>query len=248
MCARKIWDVREPYEPGGAVDTAVIDPGPMSPEAGVAMLQARLDLREETLADAAAVGPRLVAAFFKRAVDIVFAVVLLVILIPSLVVLALAVLIAGGRPILFRQDRVGKDGRVFRMFKFRTFPVNHVDDVHSRPLSDCPSALGRALRRTSLDELPQLWNVLRGDMSFVGPRPERPHFASRLTGQVPRYGDRHRMRGGITGLAQTNGYWGQTNIAERIRLDNDYIDNWSVRREVGIWLRTVPAVLRKLRG
>jgi len=231
-------------------DTAVIDTGPIGSEPTVATLERRLTDLSQTppVAADATVGPPLAAAVVKRTADIVLALALLLILVPSLVVLAAVVLIADGRPILFRQDRVGKHGRIFSMLKFRTFPVDHVDDVHSRPLDDCPSALGRALRRTSLDELPQLWNVLRGDMSFVGPRPERPHFASRLSAEVPRYEDRHRMRGGITGLAQTNGYWGLTDIGGRIRLDNEYIDNWSVRREVGIWVRTVPAVLRKLKG
>jgi lipopolysaccharide/colanic/teichoic acid biosynthesis glycosyltransferase len=230
-------------------DSAVVDTGPIPSEPAVAKLERRHHLRQMPPATTdAIVGPHLAAAIVKRTIDIVLALVLLLMLLPSLVLIALAVLVADGRPILFHQERVGRGGRIFRMVKFRTFPVDHVDDVHSRPLSDCPSGLGRTLRRTSLDELPQLWNVLRGDMSFVGPRPERPHFASRLGSEVPRYDDRHRMRGGITGLAQTNGYWGPTDIAERIRLDNEYIDNWSVRREIAIWVRTVPAVVRKLRG
>jgi lipopolysaccharide/colanic/teichoic acid biosynthesis glycosyltransferase len=191
-------------------------------------------------------GPGRMAALAKRLFDVGFALALLLVLTPTLLIIYLAVLIADGRPVLFRQDRVGLGGRLFAMYKFRTFPVDHVDDVHSRPLSDCPSRLGRLLRRTSLDELPQLFNVIRGDMSVVGPRPERPHFVSSLESDVPSYAERHRIRGGITGLAQTKGYWGQTDLAERVRLDNEYIDDWSVRRELGILVRTVPAVLRKL--
>jgi lipopolysaccharide/colanic/teichoic acid biosynthesis glycosyltransferase len=104
------------------------------------------------------------------------------------------------------------------------------------------------LRRTSLDELPQLFNVLRGEMSIIGPRPERPHFVAELTADVPDYDRRHRVRGGITGLAQVNGYWGPTDLVERVKLDNEYIDEWSLRRDIAIFVRTIPAVLTKVRA
>jgi lipopolysaccharide/colanic/teichoic acid biosynthesis glycosyltransferase len=106
------------------------------------------------------------------------------------------------------------------------------------------SAVGRLLRRTSLDELPQLWNILRGDMSLVGPRPERPYFVEQFSTAYPGYGDRHRMPAGLTGLAQVHGLRGDTSIADRVRFDNHYIDSWSLWQDVAIILRTVRAVFR----
>jgi lipopolysaccharide/colanic/teichoic acid biosynthesis glycosyltransferase len=184
----------------------------------------------------------------KRIFETTVALVFLVVVLPMLLVIAAAIFLTGGGPVLFRQPRVGQGGRRFTMLKFRTFPVDHVDDVQTRPLSDCPSRLGRLLRRTSLDELPQILNVVRGDMALVGPRPERPHFVESLAETVPGYEKRHRVPGGITGLAQVNGYWGETDLTERVRLDNEYIDHWSLVGDVGILIRTLPAVIRKARG
>ena len=104
--------------------------------------------------------------------------------------------------------------------------------------------MGRALRRTSLDELPQLWNVLKGDMSLVGPRPERPFFVNVFTEQFPRYMARHRVPAGLTGWAQVHGLRGDTSIADRARFDNYYIENWSMWEDVKILLRTVGQVAR----
>ena len=103
--------------------------------------------------------------------------------------------------------------------------------------------LGRFLRRTSLDELPQLWNVLRGDMTLVGPRPERPHFVEQFSEQYARYGGRHRVPAGLTGLAQVSGLRGDTPIADRARFDNYYIENWSLWLDVKVLLRTISEVL-----
>lgn len=183
----------------------------------------------------------------KRVFDIVFATMLLVLVLPMLLLIALAILLTSKGPVLFRQPRIGRGGATFTMFKFRTFPVEHVDDLHSRPLMQCPSRLGRLLRRTSLDELPQLFNVLRGDMALVGPRPERPHFVLALADRVPGYRDRHRFPAGITGLAQVNGYWGDSDIQTRVKLDNEYIDNWSFLGDLTILARTISAVVRKAR-
>lgn len=187
-------------------------------------------------------------ALRKRLFETAVAVLLLLLVLPALILISLAVLVTSGRPIFFRQPRVGKDGKRFTMLKFRTFPVDHIDDVQSRPLSDCPSGLGRLLRRSSLDELPQLLNVVKGEMALVGPRPERPHFAEALAEEVPGYHERHRVPGGITGLAQVAGYWGESDLSERVRLDNEYIDDWSFRRDLGILARTIPAVIRKARS
>jgi exopolysaccharide biosynthesis polyprenyl glycosylphosphotransferase len=187
------------------------------------------------------------AVYVKRAFDIVAAITALVVLSPVLLVAAVGVKLTSRGPILFRQERVGRDGAAFTMYKFRTFPVDHVDDKFSRELDECPLAFGRFLRRTSIDELPQLLNVLWGQMSIVGPRPERPHFATPLSDTVPDYDDRHRVVGGITGAAQVNGLWGNSSVEERIRLDNRYADDWSPWQDIVILLRTLGAVIRKSR-
>ncbi len=184
----------------------------------------------------------------KRLFDIVVSVVALVLLSPLLAVVALGVKLSSKGAVLFRQPRVGRSRQLFAMYKFRTFPVDHVDDKFSRQHDECPLRFGRFLRRSSIDELPQLLNVLRGDMSLVGPRPERPHFANPLSESVFDYENRHRVPSGITGAAQVNGLWGDTSIEERILLDNRYIDDWSLWGDVLILLRTVPAVVRKGRS
>ena len=192
--------------------------------------------------------PHAAALVAKRCLDASVALLLILLVLPVLVLTAIAVRATTRGPVLFRQPRVGRGGRPFTMLKFRTFPVDHVDDVHSRPLSECPTRFGRFIRRTSIDELPQLLNVLRGDMSLVGPRPERPHFVEELQDVIPGYRNRHRVLGGITGLAQVEGYWGESDLVKRIALDNAYIDSWSLRSDLGILLRTIPAVARKARG
>jgi len=181
----------------------------------------------------------------KRALDVTVAVLALLVLLPLLLAVAAGVKLTSRGPVLFRQRRIGCEGMPFTMYKFRTFPADHVDDKFSRDHHECPLRFARFLRRTSIDELPQLINVLRGDMSLVGPRPERPHFATPLSQTVADYGRRHRVRGGITGAAQVRGLWGNTSVDERVRLDNEYIDRWSFWSDVGILLRTIPATVRK---
>lgn len=187
-------------------------------------------------------GPSGAAAVVKRSIDLVGALVLLVVFAPVVLVGAIGVRATDGAPSFFRQVRIGRDGRAFTMWKLRTFPADHVDDEFSRPVSACPTAWGRFLRRTSIDELPQLWNVVRGDMSLVGPRPERPHFAIPLATDVAGYRERHRARAGITGLAQVEGLWGNSSIEARIDADNRYVDEWSVGLDLRILARTVRAV------
>ena len=181
----------------------------------------------------------------KRLVDVVVSSLLLVLLAPLLGVLAIGVRRSSPGPALFRQPRVGRNDREFLMYKFRTFPMDHVDVVQSLHHDACPLRFGRFLRRSSLDELPQLLNVLRGDMSLVGPRPERPHFVAPMIKRFPEYDDRHRVRGGMTGLAQTMGYVGDTPMEDRIRLDNRYIDSWSLWQDALIAVRTFAALVRK---
>ena len=182
----------------------------------------------------------------KRAFDVVVSGFLLLITAPVMVLCALAVRLTSPGPALFKQKRVGQGGRLFEILKFRTMEINDDSEttwtVHQDPRI---TWVGRFLRPTHLDELPQLWNVLRGDMSVVGPRPERPAFVDKFSATVDGYEDRHRVPVGLTGWAQVNGYWGDTSIEDRARLDNRYIDSWSLWTDLKILVRTVPTLFRR---
>ena len=183
----------------------------------------------------------------KRAADAVLAGTGLLLLSPILAGCALAVRIDGGPGVIFRQERVGLDGQTFTVLKFRSLrPVDEKESATRWNISQDHrmGRIGRFLRRTSLDELPQLWNVLCGEMSLVGPRPERPYFVTRFAQAYPRYRDRHRVPVGITGFAQVNGLRGDTSIEDRTRFDNYYIESWSLWQDVKILLRTVASVLQ----
>jgi exopolysaccharide biosynthesis polyprenyl glycosylphosphotransferase len=187
----------------------------------------------------------------KRLFDIAFAATALLLLSPLMLAIAAAVRIDGGPGVLFRQERVGVDGRSFQVLKFRSLrPTDEHESAtnwnvaHDHRLS----RVGRFLRRTSLDELPQLINILRGDMSLVGPRPERRHFVEQFRGVYPSYEARHRVPSGLTGWAQIHGLRGDTSIADRARFDNYYIENWSLWLDLKIILRTVSSVLRGAGG
>jgi exopolysaccharide biosynthesis polyprenyl glycosylphosphotransferase len=187
----------------------------------------------------------------KRALDIVVAAALLVLTAPVLLACAVVVRIEGGPGVLFRQERVGLDGRRFQMLKFRSLkPSSEVESERRWTIADDPrmGPIGRLLRSTSLDELPQLVNVLRGDMSMVGPRPERPHFVEQLSRMHPRYRARLRVPAGLTGWAAVNGLRGDTSISDRVRFDNAYIQNWSLWLDIKILLRTIGAVLGRTGG
>ena len=192
-------------------------------------------------------GPTGTPALVKRAIDLVVVVVLLLVVLPTMLIAAVGVRLSSRGPILFRQERVGRGGRVFVMYKFRTYPVDHVDATVALPTESCPLPFGRFLRRTSIDELPQLFNILLGHMSLVGPRPERPRFAAELAAQIPGYVDRLRAPAGLTGLAQIRGLHGTSSLTDRIEADNEYIDRWSVWSDLRILLATVPTVVRKAR-
>jgi exopolysaccharide biosynthesis polyprenyl glycosylphosphotransferase len=190
----------------------------------------------------------------KHALDRCLALIALVALAPLIAALALGVRLSSPGPILFRQRRVGRDGRVFDVLKFRTMrePDPALHDAFVPPDGCAPggiegedrtTSLGRWLRSTSLDEVPQLLNVLRGEMSIVGPRPERPEFAARFGAEVSRYDDRLRVKSGITGWAQVNGLRGQTSIADRVEWDNYYIRNWSLGFDLKIMLLTVGEIV-----
>ncbi|PVZ04574.1 sugar transferase [Actinomycetospora cinnamomea] len=186
------------------------------------------------------------SAVLKRSFDVVFAAVTLVLLAPVLGACTLAVRIETGGSPLFRQERVGRDGRVFTCLKFRTLaPRSGEESATLWSVATDPRVgpVGRFLRRTSLDELPQLWNILRGDMTTVGPRPERPYFVEKFAAELPGYGLRHRVPSGLTGLAQVSGLRGDTSVADRARFDNFYIENWSPWLDVKVLLRTVIEVV-----
>ena len=195
----------------------------------------------------------------KYAIDRVFALFLLVLLAPIMIACALAVRVSLGSPVLFRQRRVGRDGREFEMLKFRSLRPNGGDPgtQHELPDDVAPGGVeddarvtkvGAFLRNTSLDELPQLLNVLKGEMSIVGPRPERPEFVELFEARVHRYGDRHRVRAGITGWAQVNGLRGQTSLSDRIEWDNYYIENASLWLDMKIVGRTIVTLPRHSRS
>jgi exopolysaccharide biosynthesis polyprenyl glycosylphosphotransferase len=187
------------------------------------------------------------ADFLKRLVDITGAALALLLAAPVLGACALAVRLADGPGVIFRQERVGRAGKPFTMLKFRTLRPDTDQESATRwniAGDDRMSPAGRLLRRTSLDELPQLWNVLRGDMSLVGPRPERPHFVDEFSRTYPGYADRHRMPVGLTGLAQVSGLRGDTSIEDRTRFDNLYIETWSLWADLRIMLRTTASCFR----
>ena len=198
----------------------------------------------------------------KYALDRVVAAGLLVLLTPVLLLAAAAVRLTIGGPVLFRQPRVGRDGVAFEMLKLRTLrdaPDGYEADAEwastelggepvagYAPLETRVNRVTHFLRRSAIDELPQLWNVVRGEMSLVGPRPERLPYAERFQEHIYRYGDRHRVKSGLTGLAQVQGLRGKTSLPERVEWDNHYIENWSHWLDVKILLKTPPALVAAL--
>jgi exopolysaccharide biosynthesis polyprenyl glycosylphosphotransferase len=202
---------------------------------------------------AATVDPRGWQFGIKYAIDRIVAAVALLVASPLLGVLALAVRLSSPGPILYRQRRVGLDGRDFDILKFRSMRVTAPGAQEFVPQEgmapggvegdDRRTRIGELMRRTSLDELPQLVNVVRGEMSLVGPRPERTSYVRSFEQHVYRYGDRHRVKSGLTGWAQVQGLRGQTSLSDRVEWDNYYIENWSLWLDLKIMLMTVPALL-----
>ncbi len=178
----------------------------------------------------------------KRATDVLGALIGIILLGPLMLLLAAAVKLSSPGPVLFRQKRMGLDGRVFDMLKFRSMQVGAEEEcgpVWCAPDDPRRTGLGAFMRRTSLDELPQFFNVLRGEMSLVGPRPERPEFIAEFKSKVPKYMLRHKMKAGITGWAQINGWRGNTSLERRIEHDLYYIENWSLGLDLRIMAQTV---------
>jgi len=197
--------------------------------------------------------PRGLQFALKYTLDRIAGGIAIVLLSPVLGALALGVLLTSEGPILYRQERVGLDGKRFKMLKFRSMRVAEDGAAVAVAVAsetapggvegvDRRTPLGKFLRKTSLDELPQLFNVLRGEMSFVGPRPERPQFVDVFGRTIHRYEDRHRVKSGITGWAQVNGLRGKTSVADRAEWDNYYIENWSLWFDFKILLQTIMAV------
>jgi exopolysaccharide biosynthesis polyprenyl glycosylphosphotransferase len=183
-------------------------------------------------------GPRWAGQVAKRLFDLIVGTLLLVVSAPLMLTLLIVVRLGCGRPVFFRQDRVTRGGDLMKITKFRTITARDPDAQWTVSPQEC-TKLGRWLRATHLDELPQLVNVIRGQMSLVGPRPERPHFTSQFSQDIPRYADRHRVATGMTGWAQVHGLSGDTSIPERVRFDNYYIEHWSLWLDVTILVRTL---------
>ena len=182
------------------------------------------------------------ARITKRIVDVAFASAVLVLLSPLLLLLAVGVKLSSPGPVFYKQNRMGLNGRTFDMLKFRSMPVDAeaaTGAIWAQPDEKRATRLGALMRRTSLDELPQFINVLKGAMSVVGPRPERPVFIEQFRERVPRYMLRHKVKAGITGWAQVNGWRGDTSIEKRIEYDLYYIRNWSLRLDIKIMIMTL---------
>jgi exopolysaccharide biosynthesis polyprenyl glycosylphosphotransferase len=183
----------------------------------------------------------------KRLEDIGGSLILLTIFSPVIIICAALVKLTSAGPVFFKQERIGEDGRTFNMLKFRSMRTDAEEKtgpVFAREGDPRRTRVGRIMRKLSLDEIPQLFNVLKGEMSLVGPRPERPHFVNQFKKEVPRYLERHKVKSGITGWAQVNGLRGNTSIPDRIKHDLYYIENWSLGLDLKIMMRTVLEMFR----
>ena len=180
-------------------------------------------------------------AFLKRVMDVAGSIFGIIITSPILLIIAVLIKITSPGPIIFKQERVGLHNKSFYMYKFRSMELQpEEDEKKAWTVKNDPrvTPIGKFIRRTSIDELPQLFNILKGDMSLVGPRPERPLFVEKFKEEIPRYMIKHQVRPGLTGWAQVNGYRGDTSILKRIEYDLYYIENWTVGLDVKIILLT----------
>ena len=182
----------------------------------------------------------------KRLVDIAISLLVIIASSPFTLFIAFMIKRSSSGPVFYSQERMSLDGQPFKVYKFRSMPIDAEDS--SGPIwarNDDPRAtpIGRWLRQTDVDELPQFWNVLKGDMSIVGPRPERPFFVEQFKHKIPLYMLRHKVKAGITGWAQVNGWRGNTSLEKRIEYDLYYIENWSVTLDIKIMWLTLIRVL-----
>lgn len=180
--------------------------------------------------------------FIKNLSDYIIAVIAIIITSPIMIITAIAIKLTSPGPIIFKQERIGFHGKPFEMYKFRSMKVQNPDDEKSGwTTKDDPrkTRIGDFIRKTSIDELPQFFNVLKGDMSVVGPRPERPYFVDEFRKEIPKYMVKHQVRPGITGWAQIHGCRGDTSIKKRIEYDIEYVENWHMGLDLGIMIKTV---------
>ena len=181
-------------------------------------------------------------AVLKRLIDIIGSAFGLVIFSPVMLITAIAVKLTDRGPVFFAQERVGKHNRTFRMYKFRSMRIQDENEEKKEWTTEHDprvTAVGRIIRKTSIDEMPQFWNILKGDMSLVGPRPERPFFVEKFRDEIPHYMIKHQVRPGLTGWAQVNGYRGDTSIEKRIEHDLYYIENWTFGFDFKIMFLTI---------
>ncbi len=180
--------------------------------------------------------------FIKRAMDIVGSILCIILFSPAMLFCAIGVKLTSKGPVIFKQERVGLHNRPFKMYKFRSMTVQTDEEEKDKWTTKGDARvtpIGKIMRGTSMDELPQLFNVLKGDMSLVGPRPERPLFVEKFKEEIPRYMIKHQVRPGMTGWAQVNGFRGDTSIRKRIECDLYYIENWTVGLDIKILIMTV---------
>jgi Undecaprenyl-phosphate glucose phosphotransferase len=180
--------------------------------------------------------------FLKYVSDYIIAIIAIVITSPIMIVTAIAIKLTSPGPIIFKQERIGHNSKPFMMYKFRSMKVQDPTDEKSEwTTKDDPrkTRVGDFIRRTSIDELPQFFNVLKGDMSVVGPRPERPFFVNQFRESIPKYMVKHQVKPGLTGWAQIHGCRGDTSITKRIQYDIEYVENWHMGLDLGIMIKTV---------
>lgn len=181
-------------------------------------------------------------AMIKRIMDICGSIIGIIVASPIMLVLCALIKLTSPGPLIYRQERVGLHNQTFWMYKFRSMEIQpEAEEKKAWTVKNDPrvTAIGRFMRRTSLDELPQLFNIFKGDMSLVGPRPERPFFVEKFREEIPRYMVKHQVRPGLTGWAQVNGYRGDTSIRKRIECDLYYIENWTVGLDIKIMFMTI---------
>ncbi|MDO5518505.1 MAG: exopolysaccharide biosynthesis polyprenyl glycosylphosphotransferase, partial [Clostridium sp.] len=178
-------------------------------------------------------------AFMKRSMDIAGSLLLIIMTSPIMILTAVIIKMTSKGPIIFKQKRVGLNKQIFTMYKFRSMRVNTEENSGWTTDNDPrKTKFGSFIRKFSIDELPQFFNVLKGDMSLVGPRPELPHFVDEFKDEIPLYMVKHQVKPGITGLAQVNGFRGDTSIKKRIEFDIHYIENWSILLDISILFKT----------
>lgn len=216
-----------------------------------------LSIRSETIGSMPVLELRTIALdgwgrIVKRILDILFSALMLIVLAPAMAIIALSVKATSAGPVFFTHKRVGRDNKSFKFYKFRSMYTELCDWKEEGKWTTAKdettriTPLGRILRKSNLDELPQLWNILVGDMSFIGPRPESPKLVEKFSSTFPQYLKRHRVKAGLTGWAQVNGLKGDTSIAERVRYDTFYIENWSLWFDFKIIIKTIGLLLHEI--